>query len=124
MFDQLLNSPSINIIKKIQDYVVVKQRVIANNIANVETPGFKAKDVAFKDEFQKALQTGDFNRAMQIQPSVYETNDATLRNDGNNVDLEKEMIELQKNKMKFDVYTEILRNRYKLVKDLFIELKQ
>ena len=124
MFDQLLNSPSINVIKKIQDYVVVKQRVIANNIANVETPGFKAKDVAFKDEFQKALQTGDFNRAMQIQPSVYETNDAPLRNDGNNVDLEKEMIELQKNKMKFDVYTEILRNRYKLVKDLFIELKQ
>ena len=123
MFDQLLNNPSILVMKKLQDYTMVKQKVIANNIANVETPGFKAKDVSFKAAFEHALQNGDVMGAMQVQSEVFERNDAPLRNDGNNVDLEKEMIDLQKNKMRFDVYTEILRNRYKLVKDLFAELK-
>ena len=123
MFDNLLNSTSIQIIKKLQDYVVVKQKVIANNIANVETPGFKAKDVNFKEEFSSALKKGDFSVAMQVKPTVYVRNDLSLRNDGNNVDLEKEMIELQKNRMKFEVYTEILKNRYRRVRDLFTELK-
>ena len=106
-----------------QDYVVVKQKVLANNIANVETPGFKAKDVNFQNEFSEALKKGDFASAMNLQPKVYVRNDLSIRNDGNNVDLEKEMIELQKNKMKFDIYTQLLKNRYRRVRDLFTELK-
>jgi len=123
MFDKILNSTSIQIIKKMQDYVVVKQKVLANNIANVETPGFKAKDVNFQNEFSEALKKGDFASAMNLQPKVYVRNDLSIRNDGNSVDLEKEMIELQKNRMKFDIYTQLLKNRYRRVRDLFTELK-
>jgi len=123
MFEKLLNTTSIQIIKKMQDFAVIKQKVVANNIANVETPGFKAKDVSFKEEFSEALQKGDFVQAMQVEPKVYVRNDLSLRNDGNNVDLEKEMIELQKNRMKFDIYTELLKNRYSRIKDLFNQLK-
>ena len=78
MFDKLLNTTSIQVIKKLQDYSVLKQKVIANNIANVETPGFKAKDISFKEEFSQALQKGDFERAMQIKPKVYVRNDLSL----------------------------------------------
>ena len=124
MFDQLLNNSSIRIVKKLQDYAAVKQRVIANNIANVETPGFRAKDVSFKEEFVKALQSGEMESAFKIEPVVFEINDLAIKNDGNNVNLEKEMVELQKNKMKFDIYTDVLRNRYRLIKDLFANLQK
>lgn len=123
MYDQILNTTSVQVLKKLQDYTVLKQKVIANNIANVETPGFRAKDVSFKDEFAKALRDGEFEKAFSLEPKVYERNDISVRNDGNNVDIEKEMIELQKNRMKYEVYVELLKNRFKLVKDLFAELK-
>ncbi len=124
MFDQLLNNSEVQVLKKLQDFSVLKQKVIANNIANIETPGFKAKDVVFKQEFQKALQQGEFDRAMRIEGSVVARNDLSMRNDGNNVNLENEMLALQKNQMKFDIYTELLKSRYKKIKDLFTDLQK
>ncbi|MCK5706631.1 MAG: flagellar basal body rod protein FlgB [Candidatus Aureabacteria bacterium] len=122
MFDRILNTTSINVMKKLMDCSAIRQKVIANNIANVETPGFKAKDVSFKGEFVNALKSGEFDRAFRIEPVVIERNDLSLRNDGNNVDLEKEMVELQKNRMKFSIYTDILKGRYKKIKELFTHL--
>jgi flagellar basal-body rod protein FlgB len=123
MLDRILNNTSIEILKKLQDYTLVKQNVVANNIANVETPGFRAKDVSFQEEFADALKGGDFEKAMMIQPTVFERTDVPLRNDGSNVNLDREMVELQKNKTKYDIYTEILRNRFKLLKDTIADLK-
>ena len=123
MFDKILNSDSIKILKKLQEYTILKQKVIANNIANVETPGFKAKDVRFVDEFEKALKAGDIENALNVKPVVYERNDLPVRNDGNNVNIEKEMVELQKNKMRFEVYSELLRKKYKMIKEMFTDMK-
>lgn len=123
MFDKILNSDSIRILKKLQSYTILKQKVIANNIANVETPGFKAKDVRFAEEFERALKSGDINSAMQVKPIVYTRNDLPVRNDGNNVDIDKEIVELQKNKLRFEVYTEMLRKKYKMLKEAFTDLK-
>ena len=124
MFDQLLNNSEVQVLKKLQDFSVLKQKVIANNIANIETPGFKAKDVVFKQEFQKALQQGEFDKAMRIEGRVVVRNDLSMRNDGNTVNLENEMLALQKNQMKFDIYTELLKSRYKKIKDLFTDLQK
>jgi len=123
MFDKILNSDSIRILKKLQEYTILKQKVIANNIANVETPGFKAKDVKFVEEFERALKSGDLQSALRIKPVVYVRKDLPVRNDGNNVNLEKEMVELQKNKMRFEVYSEMLRKKYKMIKEMFADMK-
>jgi len=53
-----------------------------------------------------ALKSNDVQRALEIQPRVYETDNISLRNDGNNVDLEREVVSLEKNKSTFDIFSE------------------
>jgi flagellar basal-body rod protein FlgB len=123
MIDKIFDIGSNQVIKKVLDYSAARQRVIANNIANVETPGFKAKDVSFEEEFMNALKSNDVERALEIQPSVYETDNISLRNDGNNVDLEKEVVSLEKNRSTFDIFGEILKRNYRMIRDLFTNLR-
>jgi flagellar basal-body rod protein FlgB len=123
MIDKIFNIGSNQVVKKVLDYSATRQRVIANNIANVETPGFKAKDVSFEKEFMNALKNNDVERALEIQPSVYETDNISLRNDGNNVDLEKEIVSLEKNRSTFDIFGEIIKRNYRNIRDLFTNLR-
>jgi len=123
MIDKIFDMNSNQIVKKVLDYSAARQRVIANNVANVETPGFKAKDVSFEEEFMDALKSNDVERALEIQPRVYETDNISLRNDGNNVDLEREVVSLEKNKSTFDIFSEILKRNYRIIRDLFTNLR-
>ena len=68
------------------DAVALRQRVNANNIANVMTPGFRAQRVDFERSLASAVAQGDPAAA---QATVLETG-ATAREDGNNVELEVE----------------------------------
>lgn len=68
------------------DAVALRQRVNANNIANVMTPGFRAQKVEFEQALAGALAGGDPTSA---QASIVETG-AGAREDGNNVELEVE----------------------------------
>ncbi len=91
----------------------IRQRVIANNIANVNTLGYRRLDVRFEEELQKALrgQTIDGYTTSEkhipigrpslsrIEPEVYRTNDPTDPSGVNNVDIEYEMAQLAKNQM-------------------------
>ena len=99
----------------------VRREVIANNIANIDVPGFKRSEVSFEMNLKRAL---DSERAAAEEPSIrtlYEGHVAhreplsveevgpqvstdylsTMRNDGNNVDIEQEVMNLTKNQMQY-----------------------
>lgn len=95
------------VLRKSLDLVGYKQRVIANNIANVETPGFKRSDVSFEEQLRAALSsTGSADiaeeRIGEIQPTVQEDTLSPMRADGNNVSIDKEMAELTKNALQYE----------------------
>lgn len=94
----------------------MRHDVIANNIANVDTPGFKTSHVEFESFMADALQGDSFvgrrtdprhiaigtSDASDVQPLVVTDDDSTMRMDQNNVDIDQQMSELAKNQIYYD----------------------
>lgn len=101
------------------NYSAERQKVISSNIANIDTPNYKTKDIKFKDELLKSkgemgigsdLKLAITNKA-HIQPtninndskySFYEVQNLEEQNDGNNVNLDSQMSEMSKNSVLFN----------------------
>lgn len=71
-----------------------KQKVISHNISNYETPNYKAKELTFEDVYAKTRKEGQTSGKYQFQATITTDNDTMTRPDGNNVDIEKEELEL------------------------------
>ncbi|MDO8141516.1 MAG: flagellar basal body rod protein FlgB [Candidatus Brocadiales bacterium] len=110
---------SATLLEKMLDVSSVKHKVIANNIANVNTPGYKKMDVSFADQLEKALNEASPNKFDALQPKIViskEDTSGTVRNDGNNVDMDKEVSALVKNTLSYSIYTQLLAKKYEVVK--------
>jgi flagellar basal-body rod protein FlgB len=91
----------------------VRSNVIANNIANVDTPNFKRSEVKFEEILQEALNGNKLKGYIthprhipigpppidSIKPEIYQVNTTSMRLDGNNVDIDYEMSQLAKNQL-------------------------
>lgn len=101
----------INVLDKAADASWLRNEAISNNIANVDTPGYKRQDVAFEVELEKALGK---NRYVSMDEKVSELKTSRLvgrpytdyanysyRLDGNNVDIENENVYLAENQLKY-----------------------
>ncbi len=110
---------SINILEKGLDASWLRSEAIANNIANVDTPGYKAVSVNFESVFKKALSGDggfkakttrsrhyDFSDTAQNLSSVtLKDNNTIYRMDENNVDIDYQNIELAKNTIYYNELT-------------------
>lgn len=85
-----------------------RQSLVASNIANADTPGYKTKDIDFQTAFQDALSG--------MPPQVEEVPGLTLKNDGNNVSLEREARLLAENQMRFSIASNFLRSQLRLTR--------
>src|SRR5436309_11224908 len=83
----------------------LRHDVIAQNVANINTPGFQTLEVTFEDALQEALATGSEASLAAVSPQVVLGTGGVERADGNNVDVDLEMTRLQKNTLYFKVYT-------------------
>lgn len=99
---------SMMLMRKSMDYIWKKQEVIANNIANVDTPGYKSRYVTFEEELQhrlKNVQEGkaeSFAEALQnTQYQIHTTDNETSRLDGNNVNTDTELVEMTRAAMQY-----------------------
>ncbi|MBE5884201.1 MAG: flagellar basal body rod protein FlgB [Lachnospiraceae bacterium] len=101
----------INVLDKAADASWLRNEAISNNIANVDTPGYKRQDVAFEVELEKALGN---NRYISMDEKVAGVRTGRLegrpytdyanysyRLDGNNVDIENENVMLAENQLKY-----------------------
>ena len=104
-----LFSSTFTILERSLGYSTLKDQTINNNIANISTPNYKAKDVvriSFSDELNqslKALKTDarhiDFSTQVEGPAVVKERSDTFTNNNGNNVDIELEMLESAENQI-------------------------
>ncbi|HUT61432.1 MAG TPA: flagellar basal body rod protein FlgB [Phycisphaerae bacterium] len=86
----------------------LRQTVIANNIANLNTPGFRRAEVQFENLLAKALRSGGDVRPQDIRPLVVKAASAAVGPNGSNVDLDTEVGELIKNSMLTKTYFRLL----------------
>ncbi len=111
MIDGLFNNPSYLAAKKTLDAVAVRQEAIANNIANLETPGYKRVDLSpnFRTELDRAVASGDSKQIDSLKPSLsVDTNAVAMSQDGNTVSLENEMMQPNQNTMAHTLETQMV----------------
>lgn len=88
--------------------VAERQRLVASNIANADTPGYKTKDIDFQTELE--------NAGSGIAPNVEEVPGLVVKNDGNNVNLDREARLLSENALRFNIAANLLRSQIKVVR--------
>lgn len=110
---------SVNLLEKMLDVSATKHKVIANNIANINTPGYKKMEVSFAEQLENVIKDTSANKFDALQPKIVvskEDTNVAIRNDGNNVDMDKEVSALMKNTLSYNVYTQLLAKKMELVK--------
>jgi flagellar basal-body rod protein FlgB len=114
------------IMERALDLNWIRQQLISNNIANVDTPGYKRVDVDFKSSLIKALNNHDNNsnsrlNAHDLEPVFVESEELTLSNDGNNVDIEKEMSQQAVNLLQYALLTRLVSDQLGMLRTAITE---
>jgi flagellar basal-body rod protein FlgB len=79
-----------------------RQKLVASNIANADTPGYRTKDINFRAEFENAMGGQ--------APAVMEPQGLTVKSDGNNVNLDREARLLSENALRFSIASNFARS--------------
>jgi flagellar basal-body rod protein FlgB len=122
-----INKPSFQLLEKSLDASSMRQRVIANNIANVDTPYFKRSEVSFESLLQQ--QMGSFtqlqgyrtdarhfyfgNSGQQLMPQVTTDEASIMNNNLNNVDMDTEMSQMAKNQLAYNTEIQQINHEMK-----------
>jgi flagellar basal-body rod protein FlgB len=111
MIEALFSQPNYLTAKKTLDAVALRQEAIANNLANLETPGYKRVDLApsFEQELQRASASGDVSQLASIKPLLAPDLTAVPSSkDGNTVHLEQELMRMNQNAMTHSLETQMV----------------
>jgi len=104
------------------DFCLLRHSVISDNIANAETPGFKARRVHFERELAKAVdETAEDTSALQVSPTIEEDPRNEVGQDRNTVDMDREMAELAKNDVKYSATSQTISKKFALLKYAILE---
>ncbi|MFV0440708.1 MAG: flagellar basal body rod protein FlgB [Lachnospirales bacterium] len=106
-----------SILEKSMQGVVARNEVIQNNIANADTPNFQRSDLVFEEYLADAVnsfkETGELNLD-SVKPTILNQN-FSYRLDGNDVDIESEMVDLYQNSAKYDMLVSSVTNNYRRI---------
>jgi flagellar basal-body rod protein FlgB len=99
-------------LERYMDLLSARQKLVASNIANADTPGYRTEDIDFQSEFQNAAG---------LAPRVVEVTGLQVKNDGNNVSLDRESRLLSENALRFQLASTLLRSEIQTVREAIKE---
>ena len=127
----LFSNPILIALQKGLDAGALRQRVIANNIANVNTPFFKKSTVTFESLLKKTLgqepvamnithprHFGGSPLLVELQPEVILNDTTSMRTDGNNVDIDEEMTNLAANGIQYQAVGRELSEHFSILSNV------
>ncbi|UPA16165.1 flagellar basal body rod protein FlgB [Borrelia coriaceae] len=124
---------SIDLAHRYLDVLSLRQSVIADNIANVDTPNFKRSNVTFEAELERAIVNESTSNLSLIKGNIKHLDGlkelgyldvkprkmldylSTFNNNGNNVDIDSEMKNLVQNQMMYNLFTNVQAHHFKSV---------
>ncbi len=129
MYQQILNSTTIPVLEQVIDFAQARHNVLAGNIANLDTPGYRVRDLSTED-FQSRLR--EAIRARHQPPAakspgepgfgeepnianVARDSQTILRHDETNVDIEHQVTEMAKNQMQHNLALTIMTAQFRLL---------
>lgn len=89
-------------LERYMDLVSARQKLVASNLANADTPGYKTQDIDFKREFESASGA---------QPTTINVPGLASKNDGNNVSVDREARLLAENALRFSIASTLVRGQ-------------
>jgi flagellar basal-body rod protein FlgB len=104
-----------------------RQQIVASNLANIDTPGYKTKDVSFHATMQELLSENsislrterpEHNQGLiQVYPQAqaFDVQGLPSRADRNNVDLDREMLKLSETSFSYSLITQMLRSKFHII---------
>ena len=101
-------------LERYMDLLSARQKLVASNVANADTPGYRTQDIDFQSEFVNA---------MGGPPRVSEVNDLPVKNDGNNVSLDREARLLAENALRFQMASQLMKSQIRAVRSAISEGK-
>ena len=128
---------SLRILEQGTDATVMRQKVLANNIANVDVPNFKRSELNFESELKRAIEAKSYLKSAQhlplrrshplhidqaslrgpkaheVKPQVRTDYLSTMRNDGNNVDIEEEVSKLVRNQLQYTLFMDRISSKFR-----------
>lgn len=102
-------------LEKYMDVLAARQKLVASNIANVDTPGYKTQDVDFQAEF---------NSLLDGESTTVHTQEVTgirVKNDGNSVNLDREARLLSENSIRFSIASNLMKGALRGMKSAIHE---
>ncbi|TXK70174.1 flagellar basal body rod protein FlgB [Paenibacillus sp. N3.4] len=124
----LLDKPSWNLMERSLDASTLRQKVVANNVANVDTPNFKRSDVVFEELLQGQMSSSTpsiegyrtdprhflIGNSKMLPNSEIKTDQSTAINTNlNNVDMDYEMSLMAKNQLKYNTMIQQMNSEFK-----------
>ncbi len=126
-----------NFVARAMSAETLRSQVIADNIANADTPKFKRSTVSFESELKRAIESQQqtpFEAKMtnkkhipfvvpkdisEVKPKINLEYNTDFMNNENNVDVEAEMVDLEKTRLRYQVYSAYLGRNYRLLSSIF-----
>jgi len=99
-------------LERYMDLLSARQKLVASNIANADTPGYQTQDIDFQAEFRNAAG---------LAPQVQQVAGLPTKNDGNNVSLDREARLLAENDLRFTLASQLMRAQLSLVRSAIKE---
>ncbi len=120
MIDPLFQTTNYQLARKLLDVAALRQDAIATNVANAETPGFRRLDIApdFAMQLRSRMESGDFAQsANSLVPHLAEDQAArSIRPDGNTVEIEHELLAMNRNAVEHQFLSDIVSSNLKQLK--------
>lgn len=128
------NDRTLQLLEKGLDALSARQQAISNNIANVETPHYKAVDVEFERSLRRVMgndgptlavqrtddehlrQSGLADQAADVSHQTFRRTGTSMRLDGNNVDIETEMVHLAETALRYQSFTTLASRKLALLR--------
>jgi flagellar basal-body rod protein FlgB len=137
MIPNLFNTTAIPVLEKVVGFTEARHNVLAGNIANIDTPGYRAQDlspVQFQSQLREALETRRENTTVRSASSAMtkeedsdpfaglrESMKSLVYHDESDNDLERQVTELTKNQMQYNLAVTIMTNQFRLLQSAISE---
>jgi flagellar basal-body rod protein FlgB len=106
----LMNTAHLHLLERFLDLTAQRQALLSSNIANIDTPGYRTRDIDFHGELVRAMQSEETG---PTEPLVREVPNLIARPDGNNVSVDREGLLLSQVQLQFSAASQLVKEEFK-----------
>jgi len=109
----LMSTAQLHLLERFLDLTAKRQGLLSSNIANIDTPGYRTRDIDFHGELARAMQSEE---AGATEPLVREVPGLIARPDGNNVSVDREGLLLSQVQLQFSAASQLVKDQFKILR--------